>query len=354
MEGEFLTFLGPSGCGKTTTLRVVGGFEKPDSGEVFIEGKPVTALPPYQRDVHTVFQHYALFPHYDVYGNVAFPLKIKKMANSTVEKRVREALGLVQLSGYENRKVDQLSGGQQQRVALARALVGRPSLLLLDEPLGALDLKLRRQMQLELKRIQRQLRITFIYVTHDQEEALTLSDRIAVFRQGEIEQLGTPKEIYENPDSSFVADFIGAANILSAQFVQKQNEGLLEFLVEGEKTFILPSSNGAQASLDGGKKVHLAVRPEKIQLSSSEPPESGCICFPSVVHDCVYLGSTLQVFLTPFSNPARSLLAVGDGISGWDQKSPIWVKIKPEDVILLKKMTPLSELQGKVKRRRKA
>src|SRR5581483_4953583 len=210
--GEFLTFLGPSGCGKTTTLRIIGGFEEPDSGRVVLKGRDVTRWPAHRRDVHTVFQHYALFPHLDVFENVAFSLRLKGAGAEDIRGRVQQSLALVKLSGFESRRVSQLSGGQQQRVALARALVGGPNLLLLDEPLGALDVKLRKQMQLELKSIQKETGIAFVYVTHDQEEALTLSDRIAVFNAGEIVQLGEPRAIYEDPQTSFVADFIGSAN----------------------------------------------------------------------------------------------------------------------------------------------
>ncbi|MBI4056798.1 MAG: ABC transporter ATP-binding protein [Elusimicrobia bacterium] len=330
-EGEFLTFLGPSGCGKTTTLRIVAGFEHPDQGEVFMEGKPISHLPPYQREVHTVFQHYALFPHYDVYGNIAFPLKIKKFSQAEIQKRVEGALRLVQLEGYGSRRISQISGGQQQRVALARALVGQPKLLLLDEPLGALDFKLRKEMQLELKRIQRQLGVTFIYVTHDQEEALTLSDRVAVFRQGEMEQIGTPKEIYEKPRSPFVADFIGSANIFTARFVRCAS-GIGEFLVEGEKHWNLPMPSGI---LKEGEEVQLAVRPEKVQLISAEPKENSGICFTSPIKDCVYLGSMTQVFLSPFSHSSKSLLAVFPGSWGRDKKTSTWIRILPEDVLIL-------------------
>ena len=216
-RGEFFSMLGPSGCGKTTTLRMIGGFEEPSAGTVYLNGEDVTGLPPYKRDVNTVFQSYALFPHLDVYENVAFGLRRKKVDRGAVNERVMESLRLVDLPGFEKRKPSQLSGGQQQRVALARALVNHPQVLLLDEPLGALDLKLRQEMQTELKRIQRavsEVGITFVYVTHDQEEALTMSDRLAVFNEGRIEQIGTPEAVYERPDNAFVAGFVGASNVL--------------------------------------------------------------------------------------------------------------------------------------------
>ena len=214
MDKEFITFLGPSGCGKTTTLRIIGGFIQPKEGDVFFGGVRINDLPPYKREVNTVFQRYALFPHLNVYENVEFGLKIAKVPEKERRQSVKEMLKLVGLSGYDRRHINQLSGGQQQRVAIARALVNRPKVLLLDEPLGALDLKLRKEMQIELKRIQQALEITFIYVTHDQEEALTMSDRVVVMRDGNILQIGTPQDIYNEPCNAFVADFIGESNII--------------------------------------------------------------------------------------------------------------------------------------------
>ena len=213
-DKEFVTFLGPSGCGKTTTLRIIGGFLKPDSGIVRFDGKEINNIPPYKRNVNTVFQRYALFPHLNVYDNIAFGLKIKKFSDKEIQKRVGAMLELVNLKGFEKRSIDRLSGGQQQRVAIARALVNEPKVLLLDEPLGALDLKLRKDMQIELKRIQQSLEITFIYVTHDQEEALTMSDTVVVMNNGDIQQIGSPVDIYNEPKNAFVADFIGESNII--------------------------------------------------------------------------------------------------------------------------------------------
>ena len=218
--GEFLTLLGPSGSGKTTVLRMIAGFEKPDAGVISLNGKDVSQLPPYERDVNTVFQDYALFPHMDVLSNIEYGLRVKGISKDERRKRSLEALAQIRLEGFENRKPAQLSGGQRQRVALARALVNRPSVLLLDEPLGALDLKLREQMQIELKQLQREVGITFIFVTHDQEEALTMSDRIAVFNHGKIEQLGTPREIYDNPKSAFVSEFVGQTNRIEIEGVK--------------------------------------------------------------------------------------------------------------------------------------
>ncbi|MGB7804981.1 MAG: spermidine/putrescine ABC transporter ATP-binding protein, partial [Actinomycetota bacterium] len=222
-EGEFFSMLGPSGCGKTTTLRMIGGFEDPTYGTVYLGGRDVTDLPPYKRDVNTVFQSYALFPHLNVFENVAFGLRRRKVGKDEVGTRVKDALKLVDLVGFEERKPPQMSGGQQQRVALARALVNHPQVLLLDEPLGALDMKLRKQMQLELKRIQQEVGITFIYVTHDQEEAMTMSNRLAVMRLGKIEQLGDPEPVYENPATEFVAGFLGASNMLEGELKEGSN-----------------------------------------------------------------------------------------------------------------------------------
>ena len=219
-DKEFVTFLGPSGCGKTTTLRVIGGFVQPKSGNVFFNGQDITHLPPYKRQVNTVFQKYALFPHLDVFENIAFGLRIAKVPEEEIRQRVTEMLEVVSLKGFDRRRIDQLSGGQQQRVAIARALVNRPKVLLLDEPLGALDLRLRKDMQNELKRIQQQMGITFIYVTHDQEEALTMSDTVVVMDKGRIQQIGTPEDIYNEPKNAFVADFIGESNILNGVMVR--------------------------------------------------------------------------------------------------------------------------------------
>ncbi len=259
LKNEFITFLGPSGCGKTTTLRIIGGFEKPDSGDVFFEGKRINDLPPYQRKVNTVFQKYALFPHMNVYENIAFGLKIKKMDKSTINKKVDEMLELVNLKGFQKRSVESLSGGQQQRVAIARALVNQPEVLLLDEPLGALDLKLRKEMQIELKNIHKQTGITFVYVTHDQEEALTMSDTIVVMNSGNIQQIGTPQMIYNEPKNAFVADFIGESNIVKGKMI---------------KDFTVEFANRVFECLDKGfsenEEIDAVVRPEDIKLVSED------------------------------------------------------------------------------------
>jgi spermidine/putrescine transport system ATP-binding protein len=262
-EGEFFSLLGPSGCGKTTTLRMIGGFEDPSLGTVYLGGRDVTDDPSYKRDVNTVFQSYALFPHLDVYENVAFGLRRKKVEKSEVQRRVRAALALVDLVGFETRKPPQMSGGQQQRVALARALVNQPKVLLLDEPLGALDLKLRKKMQLELKRIQQEVGITFIYVTHDQEEAMTMSDRLAVMRLGQMEQLGQPEDVYENPATEFVAGFLGASNLLEGDVKESNGEFSTVQLVGGG-TLQVPN---ARIPADAGAHLKVGVRPEKVAIT---------------------------------------------------------------------------------------
>src|SRR4249920_3090353 len=279
-SGEFFSLLGPSGCGKTTTLRMIGGFEQPTAGSVELRGHDVTTDPPDKRPINMVFQNYALFPHLDVGENVAFGLKRKHVVKDEITRRTGEVLELVHLAGYERRKPNQLSGGQQQRVALARALVNRPHVLLLDEPLGALDLKLRRQLQVELKRIQSEVGITFVYVTHDQEEALTMSDRIAVMHAGRIEQLGTPEELYERPATRFVADFIGSTNLLRGR-------------VEGDGWVRLDSGDRAAVAHDGiapGTDIEISVRPEAIAIVP--PSAEGAIS--ATVEQVAYLGSTIS------------------------------------------------------------
>ncbi len=264
-ENEFFSMLGPSGCGKTTTLRMIGGFEEPTFGTVFLGGRDVTDLPPYKRDVNTVFQSYALFPHLNVHENVAFGLRRKKVEKSEIDSRVKDAMRLVDLTGFEERKPSQMSGGQQQRVALARALVNRPKVLLLDEPLGALDLKLRKQMQLELKTIQQEVGITFIYVTHDQEEAMTMSDRFAVMRRGKIEQLGTPEDVYENPATEFVAGFLGASNLLDGEL--SGGNGTATVRLPGGEVIGVPSERIPDGT---SSSVKVGVRPEKVSVEPAE------------------------------------------------------------------------------------
>lgn len=286
-EGEFLTLLGSSGCGKTTTLRIIAGFETPTEGNVYIEDKDVTELAPYNRDVNTVFQSYALFPHMTVFDNIAFGLVEKKMDKKEIKKKVLEMLDLVQLHGFEKRKPSQMSGGQKQRVAIARALVNSPKVLLLDEPLGALDLKLRKQMQVELKRLQKKLGITFVYVTHDQEEALTMSDRIAVMHQGHFEQIGTAKEIYENPQTKFVASFIGESNIFEANVDT----------IEGTDLGLTMENGKVRAKGEGFVKeeiVYISVRTENTHLS--DKPVDG-FTLKGIVKDQIYVGSVLKTIV---------------------------------------------------------
>jgi spermidine/putrescine transport system ATP-binding protein len=291
-RGEFLSLLGPSGCGKTTSLRLIAGFEQPTRGQILLNAQPVGGVPPYRRNVNTVFQHYALFPHMNVVDNVAFGLRMKRLAPSQIDQRVHRMLALVELPDVGSRFPHQLSGGQQQRIALARALVNEPTVLLLDEPLGALDLKVRRRMQQELKRIHREVGVTFIYVTHDQEEALTMSDRIAVMNRGRIEQLDAPSTIYERPRSRFVADFIGMMNVLSG-------------VVEGhdDKSVVVRAPGGillrglTTQPLSQGKAVEVTVRPEKVRMSL-QAPESADNCLEGRVSEIVYQGANTEYFVT--------------------------------------------------------
>ena len=289
-DGDFFSLLGPSGCGKTTTLRMIGGFEQPTSGVIELLGQDVTWLPPYQRNVNTVFQNYALFPHLSIYENVAFGLRRKKVKDSEVKARVTEMLRLVELPGFEHRRPNQISGGQAQRVALARALINRPSVLLLDEPLGALDLKLRKQMQVELKRIQQEVGITFIYVTHDQEEAMTMSDRIAVMNRGHYEQLGDPQSLYERPSTRFVAGFLGVSNLLPGTLAGV--EGVYGVVRLDDDTMIRIPADLA----DGADRLEVGVRPEKIQLAAKSETQTESVVnrLQGVIADASYLGVSTQ------------------------------------------------------------
>lgn len=286
-QGEFFSLLGPSGCGKTTTLRMIAGFEMPTSGEIYIHGAPMQNRPPFHRPVNTVFQNYALFPHLRVAQNVAFGLEMENVPRKEIQHRVADALAQVQLTGMEKRYPRQLSGGQQQRVALARALVKQPAVLLFDEPLGALDLKLRKEMQLELKHMQQRLGITFIYVTHDQEEALTMSDRIAVMNQGQVLQVGTPVEIYEDPMSRFVADFIGETNFLTGRVVERLASTLVVLVDEQ-----LPVSVSCTDDIPVGKLVTLVVRPEKAVIHPAD--YTGEPCLQGKVEESVYIGTDMR------------------------------------------------------------
>jgi spermidine/putrescine transport system ATP-binding protein len=289
-DGEFFSLLGPSGCGKTTTLRMIAGFEQPDTGRLLLYGEDVTALTPNKRRVNMVFQQYALFPHMSIYDNVAFGLKVKQVPRGEHRGRIDEILRVVELEGLEKRRPRQLSGGQQQRVALARALVNRPAALLLDEPLGALDVKLRKQMQLELKRIQNELGTTFVYVTHDQEEALAMSDRIAVMNGGRVDQIGSPREIYEHPRTAFVADFIGSLNAL--ELTVDELVGNLAILRVGENERVVVAVG---SDTRPGDSVRVAVRPERIRIDTLDTPvPDGGSRLGGTVGEVVYLGMYTQ------------------------------------------------------------
>ncbi|MBD0317878.1 MAG: ABC transporter ATP-binding protein [Thermoleophilia bacterium] len=292
-EGEFFSLLGPSGCGKTTTLRIVAGFERPDDGRVLLRGEDVTDVPPDKRQVNMVFQHYALFPHMSVYDNIAYGLKLKKVPRPEQRERITEMLRVVRLEGLERRRPQQLSGGQQQRVALARSLVNRPAALLLDEPLGALDVKLRKQMQLELKRIQADLGTTFVYVTHDQEEALAMSDRIGVMNEGIVDQIASPIEIYERPRTAFVADFIGSLNALDFRVDEIEN-GLAVMRLGENQRIVAPAS----AATRRGADLTLAVRPERVRIDPLDrrPPDGGAR-LEGVIAEQVYLGGVTHFYV---------------------------------------------------------
>ena len=327
--GEFFSMLGPSGCGKTTTLRMIGGFELPTGGRIELRGRDITMDPPDKRSVNMVFQNYALFPHLDVHENVAFGLRRKGVDKADTTRRVREALDLVHLTGYDKRKPNQLSGGQQQRVALARALVNRPNVLLLDEPLGALDLKLRKALQVELKRVQVEVGITFVYVTHDQEEALTMSDRIAVMRGGRVEQLGTPEELYERPATPFVADFIGTTNLLRGVVEARDSSSAVVLLSSGDRCRADARDRGA------GETIDLSLRPEAIRIGhgngrgdpgwTSDPDQNGhperngdplngpLDRLAATVEQVAYLGAAVQYQVRTGGGLTMSVLAAKNG-----------------------------------------
>ncbi|WP_413467270.1 ABC transporter ATP-binding protein [Mycolicibacterium sp. 120270] len=291
-SGEFFSMLGPSGCGKTTTLRMIAGFETPTEGAIRLEGKDVSKVPPHKRNVNTVFQHYALFPHMTVWDNVAYGPRSMKKDKAEVKRRVDELLEVVRLTDFAQRKPAQLSGGQQQRVALARALVNYPSALLLDEPLGALDLKLRHAMQFELKRIQREVGITFVYVTHDQEEALTMSDRIAVMNAGNVDQIGSPTEIYDRPSTVFVASFIGQANLWAGTQTGRANRDFVQVEVLGSSLKAKPG----ETAIEPGGQATLMVRPERVRVSM-EAPTGDVVSVPATVTDLTFQGPVVRVSL---------------------------------------------------------
>jgi spermidine/putrescine transport system ATP-binding protein len=313
-NGEFFSLLGPSGCGKTTTLRMIGGFEEVTAGTIHLGDAEVTDLPPFKRHVNTVFQNYALFPHLDVFENIAFGLRRRKTPKGEVGHQVEFMLRLVDLEGYERRKPNQLSGGQQQRVALARALVNNPDVLLLDEPLGALDLKLRKQMQVELKRIQSEIGITFVFVTHDQEEAMTMSDRIAVMRKGRIEQLGPPEELYERPATEFVAGFLGVSNLLDGEV--QGREGDLAAIRLGDGTVV----RAPAADLDGATQVKVGIRPEKLRVlprgDETNASDEATNSLEGTILDASYIGVSTQYLVKTADGHTLTIYAQNLDTSG--------------------------------------
>lgn len=316
-KNEFLTLLGPSGCGKTTTLRIIGGFERPTKGKVIFEGKDITAIPPYERQINTVFQKYALFPHMNVFENIAFGLRIKKMPKETIKMKIREMLRLVNLAGFENRTIDSLSGGQQQRVAIARALVNEPKVLLLDEPLGALDLKLRKEMQNELKNMQKSIGITFVYVTHDQEEALTMSDTIVVMDKGIIQQIGTPVDIYNEPKNAFVAKFIGESNII---------DGIMhrDYAVE----FAGQMFDCVDKGFNLMEKIDVVIRPEDMEIVSlNDGPLTGTVM--SVTFKGVHYEMIVRDGETDWMVHSTIMKPVG---------TEIGMRVLPENIHIMKKV----------------
>jgi spermidine/putrescine transport system ATP-binding protein len=324
--GEFFTMVGPSGCGKTTTLRMIAGFERPTSGRIVLDGVDVAQVPPHRRNVNTVFQSYALFPHLDVAGNVAFGLKYKRLTKGEARSRVAEALALVQLGDYAKRKPGQLSGGQQQRVALARALVLTPQVLLLDEPLGALDARLRKDLQVELKALQAELAITFVFVTHDQEEALTMSDRVAVMSGGRVEQAGTPREIYEEPATVFVADFLGVSNLIDAD-ASADGDGCA--LRVGERT--LRATAGAVGARG---EVKAMIRPERVAVEPQGTPGDNRL--PGMVERAVYLGPSHDLHVRLIGGGLLKATIRNDGSAlGYEEGTPVTLHLPPDAVRVL-------------------
>jgi spermidine/putrescine transport system ATP-binding protein len=323
--GEFFSLLGPSGCGKTTTLRLIAGFEEPTAGRILLDGTDVSHVAPHKRNVNTVFQSYALFPFLSVYDNVAFGLKHASAGKAEAKQRVGDALALVAMSDFASRKPAQLSGGQQQRVALARALVLNPAVLLLDEPLGALDAKLRRSLKVELKALQERVGITFIYVTHDQEEALTMSDRLAVMNAGRIAQIGTPQEVYESPADAYVADFLGAANLLEIE-VAERGVGSPSTVRLGE--IVLSTSNEVPA--EPGAKAQAVIRPERVKVVAHGT--SGPNRVPAMVDRVVYLGASSQVICRLATGEALQAVMPNEDVTGWSQGTPVHVHL-PADAL---------------------
>jgi len=329
-RGEFITLLGPSGCGKTTLLRMIAGFLQPDEGSILMDGKELAGIPPHERPLNTVFQRYALFPHLDVYDNIAFGLKLKKVPQDEIDKRVRKVLKLVAMSDYEDRDVETLSGGQQQRIAIARAIVNQPKVLLLDEPLAALDLKMRKDMQTELKEMHRKLGITFIYVTHDQEEALTLSDTIVVLNEGRIQQIGTPVDIYNEPVNSFVADFIGESNILNGTMIRDR-----------KVSFIGHSFDCVDEGFGEGVPVDVVVRPEDIYFTT-DPARTQ---FTATVKSCTFKGVHYEMFV---DTDTGNELMIQD-YDAYPVGSAVNLYIEPDDIQVMHKERTCNTLDGVVR-----
>ena len=326
-RGEFVTLLGPSGCGKTTLLRMLAGFMQPDSGSITMEDKDILSMPPHKRPLNTVFQRYALFPHLNVYENIAFGLKLKKVESSEIDKRVRRALKMVSMTDYEDRDVNSLSGGQQQRVAIARAIVNQPQVLLLDEPLAALDLKMRKDMQLELKQMHEALGITFIYVTHDQEEALTLSDTIVVMSEGKIQQIGTPIDIYNEPVNSFVADFIGESNILNGTMIRDKE---VEFI--GHKFECIDAGFGENTAVD------VVIRPEDIYIVGNVENAD----FTGVVKSCIFKGVHYEMFV----ETDKGFELMIQDYNAFEEGAKVGMFIKPSDIHVMRKERTCNTFQG--------
>ena len=337
--GEFFSLLGPSGCGKTTTLRLIAGFERPDEGQILLDGVDMAQTPPHKRNVNTVFQNYALFPHLTVAENVGFGLRYQDVSKQDAKRKIADALELVRLSGFERRRPSQLSGGQQQRVALARALILNPAVLLLDEPLGALDAKLRKALQIELKALQEEIGITFVYVTHDQEEALTMSDRLAVMSNGRVEQIGTPSDVYEEPDTAYVADFLGVSNLMDATAEGLGAEGRCRVRL-GE--FELSAGQG---DTDVHGPVKIVIRPERVRLD--ETGATGPNRVPGMVERVVYVGSIMQVIvhLAPGQTLQAWVQNQGEGLP-YQQGHPVSVHLPVDALrVLVDTGTPLPDLE---------
>lgn len=331
-QGEFFSILGPSGCGKTTTLRLIAGFEMPSAGEVLIQNQSMTRIPPYRRPVNTVFQSYALFNHLSVWDNIAFGLRIKRLPKQAIAERVKEALKLVKMESFANRLPSQLSGGQQQRVALARALVNRPAVLLLDEPLGALDLKLRKEMQVELSNLHQDLGLTFVMVTHDQEEALSLSDRIAVMYEGRVEQIGTPTEIYERPQTPFVADFIGDTNLFPGK-VNDSDASTIQVLTESKLKIIVQKYDG-MAAIRPQQQVAVSVRPEKVKLTL-DPPGVQMNYFEGHLKHVMYMGTHVHCVVELLSGDRIIVMQPNTPSSLPSPQTPVYVYWRPKDCLAL-------------------